>query len=312
MRNHHTSTLLLSLFIAAFNIQAQEVTVRRVFNVTLNTSAPAQLAIDRGRLIWRETNTSTNHLDLKYYSGAEIFLLDSNLVGLTAAISGNVIVWNTSGEAVKAFDTRNWTTTSLGQSYNPVFIQPIATHNSLAAFARRRATTGTQIVLHSFASGTDSLISAGTWNTVPSLHHGQMAWTAADSEASTASSDIFFFDGKSSRNISNTTNLRNRTPVLRDGQILWLQSGSGFPRVKLFTGDTTITLVQSPNGVTVVAGYDASNGIAVAVLTDTVTKRSTITIYNTETSSTTTQKSSVQRMRWARISHGPAGLRASK
>ncbi len=286
---HHGRYVLLLLFLLTVVVtQAQEVTIRRLFNVTLNTSAPAQLGIDRGRLIWRETNSISGNIDLRYYSGAGIFLLDSNLAGLTAAISGDDIVWNTSGEVVKVFDTRNWVTSALGQSYNPDFAQPVAVHNGYVAYARRRVGTGTQIVLRGITATTDTLLSAGVWNTSPSLHHGQVAWVAADSEASTTSSNILFFDGTTTRNVSNTTNIRNHAPVLRDGQVVWLQTGNGFPRVKLFTGDTLLTLSQSPDAASVVAGYDASNAIAAAAITDTVTKRSTITIYNSETGGTTT------------------------
>ncbi len=287
---HLRQVTLRLLFLLAVPLPAltQDVTLNNIINVTFSTNAPVLLGIDRGRLIWKDADPNTGTFALMYYSGAGVTKLDSNLVALTASIGGDYVVWNTAGELVKAYDPRNPFTSPLGQSYNPDFTQPVTVSNNLAAYARRRSGGGTQIVLHRFASGTDTLLSGAVWNTAPSLHHGQLAWVAADSESSTASSDIFSFDGRSTANVSRTIGIRNRAPVLRDGQIAWLQTGGGPPRVKLYTGDTTVTIAQSPGGSTVVAGYDESDGIAVAALTDTVSHTSSITIYNAETGVSTT------------------------
>ncbi|HMK38370.1 MAG TPA: hypothetical protein VK569_03455, partial [Bacteroidota bacterium] len=82
MIRHRAMSLLLA---AALNVpaDAQEQNTFRVFNVTLNTSAPAQLAIDRGRLIWRDTDLHSGNLLFKYSWGQGVALLDSNLAGLT-------------------------------------------------------------------------------------------------------------------------------------------------------------------------------------------------------------------------------------
>ncbi|MEW6511989.1 MAG: PKD domain-containing protein [Bacteroidota bacterium] len=283
---HRQSVLVLLLVTGLLDTRAQEVTAYRHFNVTLNTSAPTQLAIDRGRLIWRDTDLNSGDLLFKFYSGAEIVVIDSQLIGVSGAISGDHVVWNTSGEQVKAFDIRTWTTSTLGPSYNPDYAQPIAVHNGLIAYARRKSGTGTEIVIHRFATGTDTVLSAGVWNMQPSLHHGQIAWVVSDSAAPTASANIFFFNGRTTVNLSGTAGVNNRNPVLRDGQVAWLQTGSGNPRVRLYTGDTTRTLIQSTGGSTIIAGYDLSDGIAVAAYRDTIGGSSMITIFDAASGAT--------------------------
>ncbi len=268
-------------------VRAQEVTSYRAVGVTFNTSGPTQLSIDRGRLIWRDTDLNSGNYLLKYYSGAEIFTLDSGLAGVTAAIGGDVVVWNTPGELVKAFDVRSWQTTPIGSSYNPGFSQPVSVSNGVAAYAQRKAGTGTRIVMHRFPSGTDTVFSAGPWNTWPSVHQGQLAWVASDSESVIASSNIFFFDGVTTRNLSGTTGWRNRNPILKDAQIAWLQSNGGASRVKLFTGDSVITLAQPSTPTTIITGYDLSGGIAVAALKDTSTGKGSVSIFDSETGLTT-------------------------
>lgn len=280
--------IALLLLIFAAPVPAQEVTAYRHLNVTLATSAPGQLAIDRGRLIWRDTDINTGKLNLKYFSGGEIVALDSLLDGVTAAISGDDVVWSTTGGAASAFDQRTWTVIPLGTSYNPDGLQPVAVHNGMAAFARRTGGTGTAIVLRRLGAGTDTLFTAGVWNTAPSVHHGQIAWVAADTEPFTASSNIYFFNGRSTGNLSGTTGVVNRSPLVRDGQVAWVQTGGGPPRVLLYTGDTTLTLAQSPGGAVVVTGYDLSGGIAAAALKDTVTSHATISVYVAETRALTT------------------------
>jgi PKD repeat protein len=264
-------------------VTAQEVTSNRVVGVTFNTSFPTQLSIDRGRLIWRDTDLNSGKYLLKYYSGAEIFTLDSGLVGVAAGIGGDVVVWNTPGELVNAFDMRSWQTAPIGSSYNPDFSQPVSVSNGFAAYAQRKAGTGTRIVLHRFASGTDTVFSAGTWNTWPSVHQGQLAWVASDSESVIASSNIFFYDGMTTRNLSGTTGWGNRNPILKDAQIAWLQSNGSASRVKLFTGDSVTTLAQPSNSTTIITGYDLSGGIAVAALKDTSTGKGSVRIFDSET-----------------------------
>ena len=279
--------LILSLFAGVSRVYSQENTQYRIIGVTFNTSNPAQLAIDRGRLIWRDTDINSGSYFLKYYSGAEIFTLDSGLVGVAAAIGGDVVVWNTPGEIVKAFDLRSWVTTFVGSSYNPDFSQPVSVSNGLLAFAQRNPGTGTSIVLHRFSSGTDTMFTAGTWNTSPSLHQGQLAWVASDSEDTTASSNIFFFDGLTTRNLSGTAGMRNRDPIVKDAGVVWLQSDDTTSLVKLFTGDSVTTLAQPPTSTSVVTGYDLSGGIAVAAVKDTVTGKGSVRIVDSETGLTT-------------------------
>ena len=87
--------ILIAVGLLAGQCWAQEVNTYRIINVTFNTSAPTQLAIDRGRLVWRETDLSSTGYLLKYYTGAEILQLDSNLFAVSAAIEGDHVVWNT-------------------------------------------------------------------------------------------------------------------------------------------------------------------------------------------------------------------------
>jgi hypothetical protein len=277
--------LLLTISVPA---QAQDVYLNSIINVTFNANAPTLIGIDRGRLLWSDPDPNTGKRSLIYYSGAGITVLDSNLVAPTAVIGSDYIVWNSSGEQVKAFDMHAWRVLSLGQSYNPDFAQPVAVAGDLAGYARRGAGPSTHIVLHRFASDTDTLLSAGTWNTAPSIHHGQVVWVSADSESLTAPSNIFLFDGGATINISKTTSTRNRAPILRDGQIVWLQTAGSTQRVKLYTGDSVLTIAESPGGSSVVESYDGSDGIAVALLRDTISNSSSIRIYNSETRQTMT------------------------
>jgi PKD repeat protein len=277
----------LSLLVGMSGAHSQESTLYRSIGVTFNTSSPTQLSMDRGRLIWRDTDINSGSHLLKYYSGAEVFTLDSGLVGGAAAIGGDVVAWNTPGELVKVFDLRSWETTLLGSSYNPDFSQPLSVSNGLVAYAQRNQGTGTWIVLHRFSSGTDTMFTAGTWNTSPSLHQGQLAWVASDSEGDNTSSNIFFFDGLATRNLSGTTGLHNRHPILRDGQVEWLQSNGGASTVKLFTGDSVTTLAQPLVSTIVVTGYDLSGGLAVAALRDSVTGKGYVRIFDSETGLTT-------------------------
>jgi PKD repeat protein len=275
--------LLLLLAFPVTVARTQEVTAYRVLNITFNTTSPVELALNRGRLIWRDTDPGSGNFLLKYYSGAETLTLDSNLTAVSAAIEGDHIVWNTPIELVKVFDTRSWETEPLGASYNPDFAQPVSAGGDFAAYAARKPGSGTSIVLHRFSSATDTTFSDAAWNTAPSVHHGQLAWVGADSESASASSNIFFFNGRVTRNLSGTTGFRNRGPILRDGQVAWLESTTTSSRVRLYAGDSVVTLAAPPLASTLVTGYDLSDGVAVAALKDTLTGKGTLRIFDAET-----------------------------
>ena len=185
------------------------------------------------------------------------------------SLSRRYVVWNTHDELAKAYDQNDGTTFVLGTSYNPDNIQPVSVHNGFAVYARRKAGTGSSIVLHRFADGSDTLLSTALWNTQPSVHQGQIAWVSADSVGTYAPSAISFFDGRSSSTISGASPARNRSPIVRDGQVAWLKSDSGGTSVQLFTGDTALTLVRTNGPTQACTGYDLSDGMAVAALTDT-------------------------------------------
>ncbi|GEM_PF-5576345 len=276
--------LVLSVAVACSSLSpGQELTVRRGINVSFSAINAAQLSVNRGRLVWRETDPLSSNYDLKYFSGVETFLLDSNLVGVSAAIDGDHVVWNTSSELVKLFNTRSWDTSWLGSSYNPDGLQPVAVANGVVGYARRRSGTGTQIVVHRIAGSADTVFDEGAWNTEPSLHHGQLAWVVSASESLAAASDIMFYNGVISKNLSFNTNERNRHPLLRDGQVLWLEMTPAAAFVKLFTGDSVVVIAQPSASSEIITGYDLSDGIAVAGLCDTLTNQSRIITYDTET-----------------------------
>lgn len=272
--------LFASVQPAAF---CQEITTYRIINVTFNTSSPTQLATNRGRLIWRDTDINTSLFFFKFFSGSEITILDTNLSGVTAAIDGDYVAWSSAAQQIKLYNVRTWTTSGLGNSYNPNATQPISLANGLLTYPRRKTGTGTEIVLRTIAAASETTFSEAVWNTQPSVHHGQLSWVASDSESATAPSNIFFFDGTGVRNISSTLGIRNRQPILRDGQIVWLQSTGSSSSVKFFTGDSAVTLIQTSTSTMVVAGYDLSDGFAVAAVVDTPTGNSQIKIMNSET-----------------------------
>ncbi|MGA9120375.1 MAG: hypothetical protein WB699_13520, partial [Bacteroidota bacterium] len=284
MRRRPFSDILILLVLLALPslLRAQETKDYRIFTITFNTSSPSDLAIDRGRLAWIDNDISTGLHFVKYYSGADITVLDSNLTAVTLAISGDEVVWNSQGELAKAYDLRNGVSLTLGESYNPDGIQPIGVHNGVAVYAARNAGSGTRVIVHRFADGSDTSLSEAPWNTEPSIHQGEIAWVGADSEGAVASSDIYLFDGRSVSKISGTSRARNRGPIVRDGQVAWLQIDSGLVRVKEYTGDTLITVGESQGATDLVTGYDLSDGIAIAAFTDTVTSAGTIHIYDAE------------------------------
>ena len=288
MKLHGLFLLSLTLTLPALPIRGQEVSYYRVLNITLNTSQPDQLVLRHGRLIWRDTDVNTGTYFLKFYTGFEIIKLDSNLAGVAAALGDDFVVWNTPDQRVYAYDIHAWHTSQLGSSYNPDFSQVVSVSGGQATYAQRNPGSGTRIVLHRFATGTDTILSAATWNTSPTVDQGQVAWVASDSETVTSPSQIYLYDGMSARNISGAAGFINRSPILRDAQVAWLQTGPGTSEVKLYTGDSSITLVQVSHSTSVIAGYDLSDGTAIAAVRDTSTERGTITVFSTETGSRTT------------------------
>ncbi|HET6273144.1 MAG TPA: PKD domain-containing protein [Bacteroidota bacterium] len=276
------SFLSALLLICVSESPGQWTTGYRTINVTFNTSNPQQLLINRGRLIWRDTDPNTSTHFLKYFSGAEIVTLDSMLNGLTAAIDGEYIGWNTSLQQVKVYNTDIWQTMLLGNSYNPDNVQPISVSNGVVAYARLKTGTGTEIALRNLRIASDTSLDAGLWNTQPSVHYGQVAWVASAAESVNAASNIFFFDGLVTWNISNTIGRINLGPILKDAHVAWLERGGPSPRVRFSNGDSAITVAQPSNGSTIVIGYDASDGVCVVGLVDTLTNVSSIRVYISE------------------------------
>ncbi|MFI5406699.1 MAG: PKD domain-containing protein, partial [Nitrososphaerales archaeon] len=126
---------------------------------------------------------------------------------------------------------------------------------------------------------------AGVWNLQPSMHHDQLAWIQKFL-ADTTISNIYFFNGQTIENITDINATKNLHPILKDGQIVWLQTEGSVNRVKLFDGDSVRTLVEDEPGV-LISGFDLSNGISVASLTNFSTNETEIKIYNSETNSFT-------------------------
>src|SRR4030067_805364 len=206
--------LVVFFFIATFTSFSQEINSHRNINVTFDTSQPSDLIINHGRLIWKDVNIDNNTYNLKYFSGAEIFKLDSNLAGLTSAIDADYVAWNTSSEEIKIFNVKDWSTTAIGASYNPDSKQAISLANGKLAYARN-AGNGTEIVVKNLTGGDETVFGAGVWNLEPSLHHGQLAWLQKFF-ADTTVSNIYFFDGLTTRNLSSITLSKNYHPVLND------------------------------------------------------------------------------------------------
>src|SRR3990172_13235651 len=167
--------LVVFFFISTFTSFSEEINSDCNINVTFDISQPSDLIINHGRLIWKDINTDNGTYNLKYFSGAEIFKLDSNLAGLTSAIDADYVAWNTSSEEIKIFNVKDWSTTSIGVSYNPDFRQSISLANGKLAYAKS-AGNGTEIVMKNLTSGDETVFSAGVWNLEPSLHHGHLTW----------------------------------------------------------------------------------------------------------------------------------------
>jgi len=287
--------IIIWMFILTFAGHSQEINGHRTINVTFDTNSPYQLEINRGRLVWVDTDINTSTLNLKYYSGAEIVKLDSGLQSTRAAIDGDYVVWNTSGGQVKSYNLRTWNTMAVGSSYAPGGVpQPISVANGFTAYARNASPTGTEIVLRDLVNGTDSTLRASTWNTSPSIHHGQVSWVSGQLEATSTPTDIFFCDGITTRNISNVAGAyRCDNPILQDGQITWVESSLGSRRIRVFDGDTTVVLLEvAAAGQVKISGYDISDGITVASRTDTVANLSTIFIYRSDTRTITSLQDS--------------------
>ncbi len=295
--------LFTGAFLLVNESPGQWTTGYRAINVTFNTSNPQQLLINRGRLIWRDTDLNTGSQYLKYFSGAEIVTLDSALTGVTAAIDGEYIAWNTSAQQVKLYNTGTWQTTLLGNSYNPNSLQPVSVSNGIVVYARRKTGTGTDVIKRNILAASDTSFNADIWNTQPSVHHGQVAWVASTAESASAASNIFFFDGTVTRNISNTIGRVNRAPILRDAHVVWLETGGPSPRVRFFKGDSAVTVAQPPTSSTNIVGYDASNSVCVAGLVDTLTNISRIWVYISERDSLFSLTDSV-RLTSVRIDNG--------
>ena len=277
--------LLTCLALFTLSIQAQEISTYRVLNLTLNTLSPSDLRINRGRLIWKDLDGGGAYY-LQYYSGAEITAIDSGLTDVRHAIDGDYIVWNTPSKVVKAFNTRTWLTDTIASNaYYPARLLSVSVSNGLAAFAADKVASGSEIRLRKLASGTDSVFSAALWNREPSVCFGQLAWSASASEDTLAGSSIMFYDGKTTRTISDSNAVPNRDPILRDGGIVWLQHGSN-PRVKAYVGDSLLTVAEA-NSQSIIAGYDISDGVVVGALTDTVNAVSTLRIYRPSTGAIT-------------------------
>ena len=276
---HRYCLLAIILMVLPFSLLAQEITGYRTINVTLDTQAPAQLALNRGRVSWVDIDPGAGKYNLKYYSGAEIVKLDSGLLGLAAVIDGDHIAWNVSTEQVRLYNLRSWNSSAIGPSYYGGSSSQIALAGGRLAYARH-AGGGTEIVLRKLDTGTDTVFRAGLWNTEPRVNHGQLAWVSADLEISSTPSTIMYYDGFGTRNLSNAPGIRCRGPVLRDGQVAWLELSGATIKVKVFTGDSVMTLTQALNGPARISGYDLSDGVAVAGVTDTVTNTSTISVFN--------------------------------
>jgi hypothetical protein len=280
-----TFLMFISLFcLLSFMSNAQDINTYRIINVTLDTSEPDKLQINHGKLIWKDKDPNSGTYNLKYFSGAEIFKLDSNLTGLTSAIDADYIAWNSSSQEIKVFNVKDWSTSLVGSSYNPDSNQPISLANGKLAFARSSG-NGTEIVVKNLVTGQDTTFSTGVWNLEPSLHHGQLAWIQKFL-SDTTSNNIYFFDGLTIRNLTGTSISKNYKPILKDGQVTWLQLFNNNYRTMFFDGDSIITLSEADEG-SFISGYDLSNGIAVASVTDSSTNNTEIKIYNSETKSFT-------------------------
>jgi len=284
MRRHQlTGFILLATIVVTLEYSPAQVTDGyRVFTITFATSNPNGLAINRGRLAWQDDDVNTGLHFIKYYSGASITTLDSGLTGATIGLGSEFLVWNTAGELVKAYDLRYEKPIILGESYNPDGKQPVDVNSGIVVYAVRSAGTGSVIAVHRLLNNSDTMLSAAVWNTSPTVHQGQIAWVAADSEGASVSSNIFLFDGRATTNISRTVRTRNTAPILRDGGVAWLQADSVGSRVRFWFGDTLRTVDNEPAGSSVCTGYDVSDGIAVAAFNDTTTGRGRISLYDAE------------------------------
>jgi hypothetical protein len=281
MRILYTFLIFVSYGLSALTY-SQDISSYRIINVTLNVSQPSGLEINHGRLTWKDKDLGEQTYSLEYYSGAQIFRLDSNMAGFTQAMDGNYVAWNTDKEEIKVFNTTDWSTTTIGPSYNPDFLQPVTIAGEQIAYAKREG-DGSVIIVRDLKSNQDTIFSEGVWNLQPTLHHGQLAWVQKFL-ADTSVSNIYFYDGQSTSLLTHAISARNQHPLLKDGQVAWLQSEDEYTRVKLFDGDSVTTLAEAGTGQ-LISGFDLSDGIAVAAISNTQTHSSEIKIYNSETGS---------------------------
>lgn len=275
------------LFMPFPQVYAQEKSEFRAVNLTIDTFNPELLGLNRGRLLWKDEPPGGGALNLWLYTGAEQVKLDSGQTDLNGAIDGDHVVWLGMDKKLKVYNLRDWRTIEVSTSRTPDTGDIVALHNSLLAYTGLN-NEGSEIVVHNLNTNTDTSFSVRQWNSQPSIHHGQLAWVGQNSEDDTNPSDVFYFDGHTVRNLTNNSSQRNEHPILRDGLVAWLQQKGNDWKVLLFTGDETVILTQSGNTSNVLRGYDVSDGVAVAAISDTVQSTSQIIVYDSETGDRTT------------------------
>ncbi len=285
---HKFMLFLATVFFFSNVLLSQEVTEFKIFNLTIDTFQPTALKMNRGRIIWKDKEFGGTLYNLKFFDGQSIAKLDSGLTDVSADIDGDYVVWNTASQEIKIYDIRDWTTAMLANSHNPTGNQPVSIHNGLLAYARPGSSGGSEIVLHDLRSAQDTIFSAALWNRQPDVHHGQLAWVASSSENPDDPSDIVFYDGRQTQNLTNNTNSVNKSPIVKDAQVTWFQEDGNTRRILLFTAQGTSPLAQTTNANVNIQGYDLSDGAAVAAFTDTTTYTSQIFIYDAESGNSTT------------------------
>ncbi|MCZ6818679.1 MAG: PKD domain-containing protein [Calditrichaeota bacterium] len=270
------------LFMPFPQVDAQETTEFRAVNLTIDTFNPELLGLNRGRLLWKDEPPGGGDLNLWLYTGAEQVKLDSGQTGLSGAIDGDHVVWFGMDEQLKVYNLRDWRTIEITTSSTPDTNDVVALHNGFLAYSGL-SNEGSEIIVHNLKTNTDTSFSVKPWNSQPSIHHGQLAWVGQDSEDDTNPSDIFYFDGHTVSNLTNSSSQRNEHPILRDGQVVWSQPEGSDWKVLLFTGDETVIIAQPGNTSSVLRGYDVSDGVCAAAVSDTVQSTSQIIIYDSET-----------------------------
>lgn len=280
IRKFRWNQSILLAIITTGSLFSQVATSYKFLNVSLSTRSPGELQINHGRLIWKDSDADTGTYSLEYFTGAEIFKIDSAMTWFTASIDGDYIAWiNPAGE-VKVFNTRNWTSKIIGLTNKTDTNQTISVSQEKVAFTRK-VSNGSEVVISDLSTGKEVELNEGTWRTEPVINNGQHAYVEQSAEIDPAS-HVKFSDGVNSYTLEKDTVALNLHPILKDGQVSWLQHDGEVSRVKLYDGDTVVTLAETMAG-TIISGYDISDGIAVAAVTDTITNHSDIMLYNTET-----------------------------